>query len=216
MKHIQKSPEPRELSTWKQVQLQNAPENYHYKYLQNPEKRLVHQSLLTEQGYICCYCCNEIDRDSSHIEHLEPQSQTDADLSLDYNNILASCNGSKERKKGKTYCGNQKGDRQIEVSPLDPDCESYFAYNARGKIAARSGNVERDKLVKQTIEVLNLKHDDLCQERAGVYVALRKILSGKTPTEVQILAKRYRQRKGDRYRPFSNAASYYLRKYWRV
>ena len=52
--------------------------------LQNPEKRELHEALIQEQGDICCYCGMRITRESSHIEHLKPQSSTDLDLSVEY------------------------------------------------------------------------------------------------------------------------------------
>ena len=90
MKYIQKGKEPQILSDWKAIQ-KPLGVNYHYKCLLNPEKGSVYISLLREQGYICCYCCNKVDQSNSHIEHLDPQSKTDAELSVEYTNMLASC-----------------------------------------------------------------------------------------------------------------------------
>lgn len=89
MKYIQKRQEPQFFSEWKAIQKPTG--NYHYKHLLNPERAAVHISLLSEQGYICCYCCQRVDKTNSHIEHLDPQSKTDAELSVEYTNMLASC-----------------------------------------------------------------------------------------------------------------------------
>jgi hypothetical protein len=78
MKYIQKGKEPENFSDWKATQ-QSLGVNYDYKYLSNPEKKAVHISLLSEQGYICCYCCMRVEQSNSHIEHLAPQSKTDSE-----------------------------------------------------------------------------------------------------------------------------------------
>lgn len=96
MKHIKKSEEPQEFKDWKQQQ-KSTGINYNYESFQNPEKRLVHSALLSEQGYICCYCCQKIEKETSHIEHFSPQSKTDAELSVTYSNLLASCGSSQHR-----------------------------------------------------------------------------------------------------------------------
>ena len=72
MKYIQKRQEPQIFSEWKATQKPVG--NYHYKHFLNPERKAVHISLLSEQGYICCYCCKSVDQSNSHIEHLDPQS----------------------------------------------------------------------------------------------------------------------------------------------
>jgi uncharacterized protein (TIGR02646 family) len=97
VKYIKKGEEPGSFKTWKA--LARTTPNWGYSYLQNPEKRELHEALIREQGYICCYCGMRIIRESSHIEHLKPQSLPDPDLSVDYTNLLASCQREREPKK---------------------------------------------------------------------------------------------------------------------
>ena len=91
MKYIQKGKEPQNFSDWKATQKSLGVNYAAYKYLYNPEKAAVHISLLSEQGYICCYCCKRVEQSNSHIEHLDPQSKTNSELSVEYTNMLASC-----------------------------------------------------------------------------------------------------------------------------
>jgi len=65
MKYIQ-GKEPQIFSDWKDKQ-KSIGVNYDYDSLYNPEKRAVHNSLLSEQGYICCYCCRSVEQSNSHI-----------------------------------------------------------------------------------------------------------------------------------------------------
>ena len=49
--------------------------------------------LLKDQGFICCYCGKRIfDDHNTVIEHLIPKG-SNKDLTLDFDNLLASCNG---------------------------------------------------------------------------------------------------------------------------
>ena len=65
----------------------------------NPySKRELKQSLLEDQGYICCYCGKRIENDSTTpIEHLNPKSIY-KNRTYDYTNLLASCDGGSSHK----------------------------------------------------------------------------------------------------------------------
>ncbi|HEY9706302.1 MAG TPA: retron system putative HNH endonuclease, partial [Allocoleopsis sp.] len=90
MKYIRKNIEPPDFMNWKNQQ-KSLGVNFNYKSFQHPQKKIVKESLLREQGYICCYCCRKINQKNSHIEHFLPQSKTDDNLALDYHNMLISC-----------------------------------------------------------------------------------------------------------------------------
>jgi uncharacterized protein (TIGR02646 family) len=114
MKFIQKKPEPDAFIQWKQ----RATENWQPSWdnFQKPEKNIVHTALTIEQGHICCYCGQRITQGSSHIEHFQPRTYY-PELSLSYNNFLASCPGYPEELESKTnvtklpqeFCGQRKG-----------------------------------------------------------------------------------------------------------
>jgi uncharacterized protein (TIGR02646 family) len=213
MKYIQKGKEPQILSNWK-VRQKPTP-NYHYKHFLNPERAAVHISLLSEQGYICCYSCQRVDKTNSHIEHLDPQSKTDAELSVDYTNMLASC-GRDTNKPGyrwPEYCGNKKGDRAIGVSPLQANCEEFFDYSSSGEILPTANNLAHQKDAQRTIEVLGLNHFDLTEGRKQAFEALEGI----TQEEAELLAQVCQQMNGEgQYQPFCNAVLYFLKNYFGV
>jgi uncharacterized protein (TIGR02646 family) len=213
MKYIQKGKEPQILSNWK-VRQKPTP-NYHYEYFLNPERAAVHISLLSEQGYICCYCCQRVDKTNSHIEHLDPQSKTDAELSVDYTNMLASC-GRDTNKPGyrwPEYCGNKKGDRAIGVSPLQSNCEDFFSYSSNGEILPTANNLAYQQDAQRTIEVLGLNHSDLTKGRIQALQALEGI----TQEDAELLAQVCQQMNGEgRYQPFCNAVLYFLKNYFGV
>jgi uncharacterized protein (TIGR02646 family) len=212
MKYIQKGKEPQILSDWKATETPAG--NYHYKELRNRERGPVHISLLSEQGYICCYCCKRVEQNNSHIEHLAPQSKTDAELSLDYKNMLASC-GRDTNKPGyrwPEYCGNKKGDRAIGVSPLQANCEEFFDYSSSGEILP-ANNLDDTKDAQTTIEVLGLNHFDLTEGRKQAFEALEGI----TQEEAELLAQVCQQMNAQgQYQPFCNAVLYFLKDYFGV
>jgi len=208
MKYIQKGKEPQILSNWKVIQKPTP--NYHYEYFLNPERAAVHISLLSEQGYICCYCCQRVDKTNSHIEHLDPQSKTDAELSVDYTNMLASCGRDQNWPE---YCGHKKAELAIGVSPLQANCEEFFDYSSTGEILPTANNLAHQKDAQTTIEILGLNHFDLTEGRKQAFEALEGI----TQEEAELLAQVCQQRNAQgQYQPFCNAVLYFLKNYFRV
>ena len=162
MKRIYKNDEPQEILQWKSKFKNKNGRMPRYSDL-NEEKNLPHKiflknSLLSEQGHICCYCCKPIRTDNSHIEHIRPKERDEyRAMSLEYENLLASCQGYHDREEN---CGHSKDnifDEELFVSPLEENCESLFEFNDRGKIKAADGN-ER---AAYTIELLNLDTEQL-------------------------------------------------------
>lgn len=135
MKHVMKGASAPKFEAWKA--LANPDWTPVYDDLQNPEKRALHESLLTEQGWVCCYCGREIALHDSHIEHFRPQEHY-PDLALSHENLHASC--IRETRPGTPlHCGHAKGagfDEALHISPLDPECEARFLYTLDGRIIA--------------------------------------------------------------------------------
>lgn len=158
MKHIEKGSEPTEFTQWKDCV--NDPENVGWRpawgNFQNPEKTMVHNSLLQEQGYICCYCMKRIDRVSSRIEHIVPRSKTNEQRRLAYDNMPASCHGEDESAdQVHLHCGHFRGDwyePNMFVTPLKPSCEQEFTFYDDGAIRPTQNN----SAAKRTIGKLGL------------------------------------------------------------
>ncbi|MEG5137591.1 MULTISPECIES: retron system putative HNH endonuclease [unclassified Microcoleus] len=209
MKYIKKGKEPQDFSDWKATQ-KSLGVNYGYKTFSNPEKGSVHISLLSEQGYICCYCCKKVEQSNSHIEHLAPQSKTDSELSVDYTNMLASCGRDRDWPE---YCGNKKQNIAIGVSPLQANCEEFFNYSSTGEILPTANNLAHQKDAQTTIKVLGLNHYDLTEGRKQAFEALEGI----TQEEAELLAQVCQQMNAQgRYQPFCNAVLCFLKDYFGV
>lgn len=175
MKFIKKSEEPEIFQQWKS----QANENWQptWDVLRAKEKRQLHQNLLAEQGFICCYCQRQISLEDSHIEHLKPKTHY-PELALEYTNLLASCQGeSEEPPPVPVHCGHHKKDwydEDLLVSPLDENCEQLFTYTELGEIRPIS-DPQIQQSAKTTIDQLGLDIDKL---RAMRREAIEAILDG--------------------------------------
>jgi uncharacterized protein (TIGR02646 family) len=188
MRHIQKTEEPQSFSEWKAIESQTP--NCTYENFKNPQKRELHEVLLQEQGYLCCYCEIQIARQHSHIEHVKPQNPY-SELSLDYFNLLASCQGENTPPyKKPIHCGQKKGNELLKVSPLDPNCTDFFRYTEAGEIVpAQNGNEQE---AEDTIEILGININKLIRLRKSAIEGLD--INSLTQIEIQELIQAMTQR----------------------
>lgn len=94
MRRIQKTIAPQEFIDFRK----NMP-GTGFGNLSGEPKNALRKRLLEDQGYICCYCGQRIDDDNTKIEHIKPQKYF-PELSLDFNNMLASCDGGEKDRNG--------------------------------------------------------------------------------------------------------------------
>lgn len=219
MKHIQKRSEPEEFTKWK------AKSRTWEKFQKKTKiRRLVKNSLLEEQFHLCCYCEQSLegeydeieplsdseiyedaqpDDDStkpekSHIEHLQPRSDSAVDP-LSYENLLCSC--LKDWPPNvPLHCGALKGnwfDPSLLISPLDPACESRFAYSELGDIIPADKD---DLAAATTIEKLGLNIPKLRAMRAAEIARFTD--ESLSLEDLQILIDDYLQEKNGRLNRF--------------
>ncbi|MFM6396449.1 retron system putative HNH endonuclease, partial [Planktothrix sp.] len=182
MKRIIKGPEPPCLLKYRQTA--NATyEDYRPK---DPLKK----ALLTEQGYICCYCMKRISEENMEIEHFTPQS-VNPKLQLDYRNLLGSCQGNRgkpkqiehcnARKGDKEHCNARKRDEKTTLNPADPqrNCENFIKYGSSGNIYSDDPTIDHE-----LDNILNLNYQTLKINRKKVLETiineLNKMFPGKT------------------------------------
>ena len=213
MKTIYKNDEPQEILQWKSKFKNKNGREPRYSDLNEvenlPHKILLKNSLLSEQGHICCYCCKPIDTKNSHIEHIRPKERDEyRAISLEYENLLASCQGYHDREEN---CGHSKDNafnEELFVSPLEENCESLFEFSNRGKIKAVDGN-ER---AGYTIELLNLDTEQLNAARTEV-MWVSGAMDELTEDECQKLLDKFQSvDERGRYAGFSDAIVYQLKK----
>lgn len=106
MRSVFKGTEPESLIEWKA--LANDDWQPTYDELRHPQKNDLHQALLREQKFCCCYCGVQIDATDSHIEHYRPQEHYGS-MALDYQNLHASCLRTLHRHPVvPLHCGHSK------------------------------------------------------------------------------------------------------------
>jgi uncharacterized protein (TIGR02646 family) len=193
VKQITKNNEPQEVIDWKA----DANEDWQPTY-RDASKLILRRSLAEEQGYICCYCNQDISDEDFHIEHFRPQHPY-TELELEYTNLHASC--MKNKVKGSpSHCGDAKGnwfDGASTLSPLD-NHESSFKYLYDGHIEAASNNAsDMVTRLKLNDEALKAKRE---AEISGLLDA--EFIETATHEQLATLFTRISRKNHGKYQPF--------------
>jgi len=216
MKYIRKGEDPEEFTNWKNLENDDWQPNWDNNF-QAPQKPIVHEALLTEQGFICCYCGMRITRKTSHIEHLKPRSIY-PHLALDYTNLMASCQGESEvPPPHPVHCGHMKldwYDEQLMVSPLQENCEAFFRYSGSGDMLSIE-EPDKQAAAEITIEKLGLNIPKLTRMRREAIDGILQAIEGLTNEEIQQLVDGLTQPDvNGQYTPFCGAIAYILNQYF--
>jgi len=208
VRRIQKQPEPESFIKWKQDRKNR---NKVWKNFNPAIKQAVRQSLLHEQGHLCCYCEMSIEEPTCHIDHLIPRSINEL-LKFDYYNLLASCQGEDEAERKPAYCGHKRGDQPLPISPLREDCIQAFGFTESGEIFARNHSKSREA-AEQTIEILGLNVPALKRQRSAAIQGFLGEDFDTLPYEIQqkLLYQLDQLNSSDRYEPFCSAITFVLR-----
>lgn len=99
MLHILKNEEPQFLTDFKKKHPKKDYDSEEFAQ----HRPVLKAELIKEQKGLCAYCCGRITHEKSHNEHIEPRNpgKYASNRSLDYTNIVASCNTSET-------CGNKR------------------------------------------------------------------------------------------------------------
>ena len=124
MRFIKKGELPTFFEEWKDKYRIDHSVEPTYRDLIGPTKQSLKQYLINEQKGLCCYCCKKLIRKYSHIEHIKPQSIF-KDEDLDYNNMVVSCNGIKDKNEN---CGHKKALQNQSASRVDGNCSNENGY----------------------------------------------------------------------------------------
>ena len=226
MKKITKNPDPlviQELLNFIQSQKKA---NIIPSYTNFREKEKLRQSLLKEQGHICCFCMRRIknSNETTKIAHIFPQNPvSDEDkqrvekenLDLNYYNMLAACDGGKGQPSHLQHCDTKQGNAILKINPADStkNCENLIAYRSSGEIYSDNSDINHDLQ-----EILNLNLETIKNNRRDAYNEMIKRLNSKYPnksfTKI-ILEKKiaeYSQLEDGKYRPYFQYVIYFLQK----
>lgn len=209
MKYIQKQNSPPDFEKWKtdkknrQADLAKirdlTPEKLKLRWDNLKSKKdifkLLRESLLKEQGYLCCYCLQKIDLEelTVAVEHLIART-IDGTLLFEYPNLLASCLGGQKNETDEIlvkYCNQGRGYAPLLITPLQTDCETYFDYiqiedtdEWQIKVVGLSENAEK------VIDLLNLNTPKLCRLRGA---SIRPYLDNLTFEEAIIICNKLKE-----------------------
>ena len=169
MKYIEKTGCPRAYSQWcTGVAGTNRAD---WREVPSTKKAEVLTAMIEEQGGLCAYTMRRIDENSSHVEHIKPQSRCRQDVrgsDLDYTNLVACFprDGMREPYRYGAQLKDNWWDRDgaAFVSPLRPACEQLFRFKLDGKIQATDNRTD----ARTTITVLGLDHRSLTEDRKRV------------------------------------------------
>lgn len=180
-----------------------------------PDKDELREYLLTEQGYICCYCMQRISVDRMKIEHWKSQDEY-PQFQLDFNNLLGACEGGQGSPNHLQHCDTKKGNTEITINPLDNhrNCEDLVRYRGNGEIYSDDVTINND-----LNQVLNLNMQTLVNNRKEVLELVIKDLKSQYPkgdwTEA-ILNKKIQQwsdkQNDSKYKPYCKIVIYHLKK----
>lgn len=158
MRRITKTHPPQELTTWND---ENQDFNHSYQDLLGTEAHgALKTALLEEQGWLCAYTGRSIDHNSSHVEHLKPQSKCAEWEDVDYRNVVAcfpADGGDTSHGYGAPVKASWWDERQF-ISPLSDDCERRFRFVWSGHVHPNPDNHEGATL---TIKELGLDSESL-------------------------------------------------------
>ncbi len=215
MKQIVKNAEPNSLLQHRASQFAN------FDNIPLATKEELRQSLLSEQGYICCYCMKRIPEHTSpymKVEHYKCQDNFGA-LQLTYTNLIGACTGNEGQPKIKQTCDTKKGNSELTISPNStlPICETLFKYNAEGEISSITDNAD---INRQLNEVLNLNMQTLKDGRREIYLQVqgRVIQESKKSNKASFVKfleqekAKWLERTENKHRPYCSVALYYLTK----
>ncbi len=173
----------------------------------------LRQSLLKEQGYLCCYCMMRISVENMRVEHWHCQSSYH-DEQLDYSNLMASCNGNEGHKKHDQHCDARKGNHDLSHNPSNPDHDFVSLINYLGDGTIQSSNQEFDRELN---EILNLNFARLKRNRKSVMEGVHEILRRKagvvTTSHLKRLIRVWQEKDRDgKLKEYCGVAIYYVTK----
>jgi uncharacterized protein (TIGR02646 family) len=222
MKYIEKQTSPTKFEAWKESKknrqsdlakikdLTKVKTDTRWEALKSKTEifNALRESLLKEQGFLCCYCQQKISLEQKTIavEHLVARSK-DATLVFEYGNLLASCLGGKKEESEETnekYCNQGRGSNHLDITPLQEDCEAHFdCFQIEDADERQIKVVGRSETAKKVIALLNLNTLKLQRLRGET---LSPFLEDLTLDEATILLNKFRTEKENTHnqplRPF--------------
>jgi uncharacterized protein (TIGR02646 family) len=140
--------------------------------IENIRPKLRGYILLEEQNLLCAYCEKEIDDNprNSNIDHFRLKAgHLFPEKTLDYNNLLVSCNTEGRCSKYKDKHIKSKKDYDNIINPVIENPNDFFDYLITGEIVAKN------QKAKFTINIFQLDNQALIRQRKDIADTLEHI-----------------------------------------
>ena len=173
-------------------------------------KQEIYLSLLKEQGEICSYCMGRICGENINIEHYIPQSESDSEKAMEYNNMLGVCHGNKGKSPKMQTCDTRRGNKPLCVNPLCRISVGKIKYMDDGTIYSDDTEINND-----LNSTLNLNYSRLKSNREKALLALNaELKSENVAGDWSSLANRYMilLNSSDKKREYCGILLWYLKK----
>ena len=143
MKQIFKAKEPISLTTYRaSISKEDLKSLEKFDTAPSKVKNDLRDKLLEEQGFICCYCMDRIERRNSKIEHFNPRSLFRIEQ-LEYTNLFVACLGGQGYSPDKQSCDTKKGNDVLKYINLLSDIEKSIEYKKDGLVFSKDSNIDR-------------------------------------------------------------------------
>jgi len=151
----------------KKKKVKNAKESSAWKNINDIRTNLREYILNNEQQNMCVYCEKKIspDANKSNIDHFKTRG-THPELTLEYTNLLVSCNNQAHCSNKKDNFGLSKEDFDKLINPVNDDINNSFTHTTFGELVANNVKAEF------AIEVFGLNNTALVQERKNILLQL--------------------------------------------
>jgi len=173
MIYIKKNPPPTEFIGYVKTKGEDSEYRPTFDTMPKEVKDGLRLSLLNEQGFLCAYCMKPL-LNSNLVVKIEHYNPRDRDNELDYNNLLAVCNGGEGQSYDSQTCDTHKGDTVLHIDPQNNQHMDMIFYRHDGKICIS------DELLQNDLDnVLNLNLGRLVAARRSALQAMQKKLYNK-------------------------------------
>jgi len=159
------------------IKLPKSSDAWNNEEIKNIRSQIREYILTEEQNKICIYCEKSIDSDpkNSNIDHFKLKAgHLFPEKTLDYANLVVSCNTNNRCSKHKDKHIKSKDDYANIVNPVIENPDDYFDYLLTGEIIAKDNNQKAEF----TIDIFQLgqKQDEpLSRQRKEIARSLMYI-----------------------------------------
>jgi len=136
--------------------------------------KLREHILLEEQNLLCAYCEKQLDSSpkNSNIDHFRLKAgHLFPEKTLNYDNLLVSCNTSSRCSRHKDKHIKSKNDYDNIVNPITENPDDFFGYLITGKIIA----INNTSKAEFTIKIFQLGQASLNRQRQDIAKTLKNI-----------------------------------------